>query len=505
MSYSSSIAPSEEVSAVHDPPGCPSTNGGSADTPEPVGRHALQRQARRNIRRHALRGLARFAVLASADAASLVLATLAIGLVAGFRPVLPELEPLSLAGIVTGLLLTGNYGRGDKRLSLWHLFTGLLAGYLIIRGQTLLRLDPTELLVAGIWLVTALTGLTLARVLVDQILRHFQFQSRHSARAVIVGPGVTEHPLVRSRLFGGNGSYTAVGAVLPPGSSHHPDLDVLGHYEDLDRVLERYNIESVFVTGYVPDDEFSNIVDVTLATGCELLSYARTFNLVGAQPGLRWCNGEPVIDLTRPAMKGSQLAGKRLVDVVLAGTALIVLSPVLLLIAALVKLTSRGPVFFRQERVGFGGDPFWILKFRSMTADAEERKAELQEESIYGDGRLFKVQNDPRVTRLGKFLRRTSLDELPQLINVVRGDMSLVGPRPPVPEEVALYEEHHYCRFDVKPGITGPWQVGGRNDITDFEEIVRLEQEYIRNWSPARDLKIMLKTIPVVLKMDGAH
>jgi lipopolysaccharide/colanic/teichoic acid biosynthesis glycosyltransferase len=140
-----------------------------------------------------------------------------------------------------------------------------------------------------------------------------------------------------------------------------------------------------------------------------------------------------------------------------------------------------------------------------MVDGAEARRDELLSQSVYGDARLFKVPSDPRMTRLGRWLRRTSLDELPQLINVLRGEMSLVGPRPPLPSEVALYEAHHYARFDVRPGITGPWQVGGRNEVTDFESVVALESEYIRNWSLVSDLVILLRTIPAVVGMSGAH
>ena len=173
-------------------------------------------------------------------------------------------------------------------------------------------------------------------------------------------------------------------------------------------------------------------------------------------------------------------------------------------VAALVKIDSRGPVLFRQDRVGRGGRFFKIFKFRTMVADAEGHRDELLERSIYPDRRLFKILRDPRVTRLGAWLRRTSLDELPQLINVLRGEMSLVGPRPPLPSEVALYGEHHYARFDVKPGITGPWQVAGRNQVTDFEQIVALETHYIREWSLLMDLGVLLRTIVVVFTMRGA-
>jgi lipopolysaccharide/colanic/teichoic acid biosynthesis glycosyltransferase len=176
-----------------------------------------------------------------------------------------------------------------------------------------------------------------------------------------------------------------------------------------------------------------------------------------------------------------------------------------LTIAATVRVSSSGPILFRQRRVGLGGKPFKIIKFRSMVHDAESLRENLVPRSLYNDARLFKMKDDPRVTQLGAFLRRTSLDELPQLWNVFRGEMSLVGPRPPLPSEVDLYEDHHYTRFDVKPGITGPWQVSGRNSITDFEEVIRLETGYIRGWTIWKDLGILLKTVPVVLFMRGAH
>jgi lipopolysaccharide/colanic/teichoic acid biosynthesis glycosyltransferase len=162
-------------------------------------------------------------------------------------------------------------------------------------------------------------------------------------------------------------------------------------------------------------------------------------------------------------------------------------------------------VFFRQNRVGRGGRLFKIYKFRTMVAGAEEHRDELLDQSIYSDRRLFKIVSDPRVTRLGTFLRRTSLDELPQLFNVLKGEMSLVGPRPPIPSEVDLYEAHHYARFDVKPGITGPWQVAGRNKITDFEQIVALETRYIRDWSLFADIILLCRTVGVVIQMRGAH
>ena len=156
-------------------------------------------------------------------------------------------------------------------------------------------------------------------------------------------------------------------------------------------------------------------------------------------------------------------------------------------------------------RVGLGGDPFVCLKFRTMVADAEQQLATVAQANIHdAKQRIFKLPNDPRLTSIGGFLRRSSLDELPQLWNVLRGEMSLVGPRPALPSEVLRYEPHHFVRFEVLPGITGPWQVGGRNAIRDFEDVVRLESDYVRGWTLWRDLVILLRTVPAVLSMKGA-
>src|SRR5690606_39757959 len=163
------------------------------------------------------------------------------------------------------------------------------------------------------------------------------------------------------------------------------------------------------------------------------------------------------------------------------------------------------PVFFRQVRVGLGGRRFVMWKFRSMYIDSEEQHDDVLRLNAYPDRRLFKAPQDPRITRVGRILRRMSLDELPQLFNVLAGDMSLVGPRPPIPREVAEYEPHHFERLSVVPGITGPWQVGGRNLITDFEKVVRMEKAYIQSWSLLLDAKILLRTVKVVLSGEGAY
>jgi lipopolysaccharide/colanic/teichoic acid biosynthesis glycosyltransferase len=194
---------------------------------------------------------------------------------------------------------------------------------------------------------------------------------------------------------------------------------------------------------------------------------------------------------------------KRLIDITLAMCALIAALPVLLLIGAAIKMDSPGPVFFRQERIGRGGTPFSIFKFRSMTADAWQQRTTVAQLNEV-DGPLFKMANDPRVTRVGAFIRKTSLDELPQLINVVRGEMSLVGPRPLPAEESDRIDGAALTRLDVKPGITGLWQVCGRSDLT-YADLQHLDSVYVRSWSLMWDVRIIAKTPHVVFARKGAY
>jgi lipopolysaccharide/colanic/teichoic acid biosynthesis glycosyltransferase len=189
----------------------------------------------------------------------------------------------------------------------------------------------------------------------------------------------------------------------------------------------------------------------------------------------------------------------------MGGIALVVFSPVIAILAILVKLDSRGPALFAQTRVGRGGRTFRMLKLRTMRDGAEHERDAVAELNQHDDPRLFKIPADPRVTRLGRVIRRWSLDELPQLYNIVVGDMSLVGPRPFFESDLADYEAHHFRRLAVKPGLTGLWQVSGRSDIVDFEEVVRLDRYYIEHWSLGLDLRILARTGPVVVSRRGAY
>jgi exopolysaccharide biosynthesis polyprenyl glycosylphosphotransferase len=215
-------------------------------------------------------------------------------------------------------------------------------------------------------------------------------------------------------------------------------------------------------------------------------------------------HGRPMLVFRSTPEMSWQAVAKQVIDVVGAMIILLISAPFLLPIALIIKLTSPGPVLFRQQRSGLSGKPFTMLKFRSMVTDAEQRKRELE---VFNEmsGPVFKVTNDPRVTRIGRWIRRWSLDEFPQLVNVLRGEMSLVGPRPLPVDEVRRFDDlAHRRRLSVKPGLTCLWQISGRNNMTDFKDWVRLDLEYIDNWSLWLDLKILFKTIPVVLTGAGA-
>jgi len=214
--------------------------------------------------------------------------------------------------------------------------------------------------------------------------------------------------------------------------------------------------------------------------------------------------GLSLAPLPHASLYGIRGSAKRIFDVTGAAFGLLILAPLLLAIALLVKQDSPGPVFFKQRRVGLNGREFWMYKFRSMVVDAESQLESLKAKNEVEGGVTFKIVNDPRMTRIGRVLRKTSLDEFPQLFNVLRGEMSLVGPRPPLPKEVILYSAEQKRRLTVIPGCTGLWQVSGRSTTT-FNRMIELDLDYIKNWSLRRDFLILLKTIRVVLRMEGSY
>jgi exopolysaccharide biosynthesis polyprenyl glycosylphosphotransferase len=272
-----------------------------------------------------------------------------------------------------------------------------------------------------------------------------------------------------------------------------------------DAVLE-YEADTVIVAGrprHRSDDYVRSLSWELEPTGASLVLASRLTDVAGPRISFTPVEGLPLMHVELPQFEGRKHLLKRGLDIVASALGLLVLLPVLAAIAALIKLDSPGPVLFRQERVGKNGRTFSMLKFRSMVATAEQDLAGLLDQNE-GNGVLFKIRNDPRVTPLGRILRKYSLDELPQLWNVLRGDMSIVGPRPPLPREVDAYERFVHRRLYIKPGLTGMWQVSGRSELS-WDESVRLDLYYVENWSLTVDLMIIWRTVKVVLKPHGAY
>lgn len=477
----------------------------------------LQRRARVAVRRHVLRGATRAAVLVACDVATLlalrfVLHLVRDGAVLGHetsriaaalipRGTFPPLEFLAAMG--AGLLVRGAYGPGDLRRDGSRLMAATMLGLaLIFWGRLWQGIDSSALVGFGIAVLIIGSALVLERYLIDLAVVRYRPASGDAPRTLLVGaPTETEAAMDHPGLADGR-EFLVVSRLDAAAVPYGGGGDIT---EGLVTAIARDAIDTVVLCGYFEADALRELIDVSDAAGCHLFSLPRRTEFSGLEPQLVWRRGAPLVQLTRPGIRGQHLLAKRCLDIIGAAAGLVVCAPVLAVLATAVKLSSRGPILFRQRRVGRGGRCFHILKFRSMVVDAERRRDSVGERSIYADPRLFKIVRDPRVTPLGEFLRRTSLDELPQLWNVLKGEMSLVGPRPPLPSEVKLYDAHHYGRFYMKPGITGPWQVGGRNRITDFETVVRLEAAYMWQWSIWKDLAILARTIPVVLNMRGAH
>lgn len=300
--------------------------------------------------------------------------------------------------------------------------------------------------------------------------------------------------------------YAVAGICLPATGLPSPVLDVpvLGTVSDVVQVAVDGCYDVVIVTGRELSGQGLRRLSWALQrTGTELVVAPGIVEVFGPRVTLEPTAGLSLIHVNAAESRRSRIVAKRVFDTTTAAVTLLALSPVLAVIAVAVKTTSRGPVLFRQTRVGHDGREFSMLKFRSMVVDAEARLAALRAEN-QADGPLFKMDRDPRITGVGRLLRRHSLDELPQLINVLRGEMALVGPRPPLPHEVAQYHEPVRRRLLVKPGLTGLWQVSGRADLA-WEEAVKLDLRYVENWSIAFDLMIMWRTLWVVVSGRGGR
>ncbi len=281
----------------------------------------------------------------------------------------------------------------------------------------------------------------------------------------------------------------------------------LGTFSDLERVVHAHWIERVIVAfSRLPAETEVDLCRRCLALGVSVDIVPRLYEVIGSRNYFRSLDGTPLVGLNRPRLSPTSQLLKRCLDLLLAGLGLALLSPLFLYCALRIKAESPGPVLFGQERVGVGGRRFKILKFRTMCADADAQKGEIVHLNKHTENgpRMFKIPDDPRVTRFGRFMRKWSIDEFPQLINVIRGEMSLVGPRPLILDEDEHVRGQHRRRLELTPGMTGLWQVLGRSDI-GFKEMVALDYLYVTNWSLWGDIKLLARTVPVVLQKRGAY
>ncbi|HEX9728976.1 MAG TPA: sugar transferase [Gemmatimonadales bacterium] len=484
-------------------------------------RVVLQRRAPETMRGHLLRSLLRVSVLVGGDLLAYLAVRTALRALrdhALFGSRVAEVvrwmaPPGAFAGwqlaaaVLLGLAVAGAYGQGDCRRDPRRILAGLaLAAGLALWSELWWR-GLAPVLVHYVLTVIALgAAIYLGRMIIDsaagRALRRLQPPERvlfvgdpHDGDSVAVGANLSRREHMDTV------GWVTTGTVR----GSQPDGGTLGQADDFWAILRRTRVDTVVLCGSVPDHEFGLIVEACAAAGCRLLAASRYEGIGRLRPSLVWYHRLPLVELTVPSLRGQHLIVKRFFDLACSTVGLLLLAPVFAVIAVAIKLGSHGPVFFSQERVGMGGRVFRLMKFRTMRDGADGEKGDMAHLNQTGDPRLFKIPNDPRVTRVGEWLRKWSLDELPQLINVLRGEMSLVGPRPFFEADLVTYAEHHFGRLGAKPGITGLWQVSGRSEVVDFEEVVRLDRAYIDRWSLWLDLTILLRTLPAVLRKTGAY
>jgi exopolysaccharide biosynthesis polyprenyl glycosylphosphotransferase len=354
-----------------------------------------------------------------------------------------------------------------------------------------------------------LGALVTGRWLMRQRLARARAQGRAFHRLLVVGRYASVSELVgRLERDRGHG-FKVVGACVSGGPDAAGPLlqaPVVGGLTDVRNAVQQVRADTVAIAGSpeLTGEALRRLSYELERTGTDLLVAPALLNVTGNRISIRPVAGVALLHVDEPELDGARKLVKNVFDRSFALVAVTLLLPVLLCLMLLVKLTSEGPALFRQTRVGRDGDLFELYKLRTMQVDAEQRLAEVMALNEVQGGVLFKLREDPRITPVGRWLRKWSLDELPQLVNVLRGQMSMVGPRPPLPTEVENYEGHARRRLLVKPGITGLWQVSGRADLA-WEDAVRLDLQYVENWSLGMDLVIMAKTTMAVVRGSGAY
>lgn len=419
-------------------------------------------------------------------------------------------------GVLTGILLTVYWLEGaysDRRgrsvfEELSIVFRGTLIG---IAGMIVLvfLLQPSyySRLIFGYAGIATVLLVSISRIIERTISTWRHRRGLGVQRVLIVGCNEVARSLMRTVVARPDVGYQIVGFVDDDPTKSQTDIGrfpALGTVDKLHELLVRYDVDQVIITlPLTLHRQIFQIMALCERFGVQVCIVPDLFQMALSRVEVGNLDGIPLLSVREPSLRDWQIVLKRGLDVIISAACLVLLAPVMLGIAIAIKLDSEGPVIFRQTRVGKGGRHFTVFKFRSMCVSAEQQIEQLQEHN-QATGPIFKIRNDPRCTRVGRILRRASLDELPQFWNVLRGDMSLIGPRPPLPSEVETYEPWHLRRLEASPGITGLWQVSGRSDLT-FDEMVLLDVYYIENWSPFLDLRILARTLPTVLLGSGAY
>ena len=473
------------------------------------------------IRRHTVRFVSRVGILTGGDVLAMVVARAILRAASPYVQFLTRYVPdVAAAGpladpgrpgstvfwvaMLLALALTGAYSR-HRGLNLTARVTiaGTIAAIAAsIPLAAVVGVRASVLVMAVVASVT-IVAIAITRAGSEVFLLRVWPRDRGAAPAVFIARPIPDHSRLAAAITAPGGDYHAAETHLLPASPRAADLDLL--IDATRDMIRRRDAEALVLCAPLPESHVRALLNAALEHGCQFLYPAQALHLDVAHTRLVWYHDQPFFELGSPVLKASAVTVKRITDLTVSSLLLVLLSPLFLVIAVAVKLDSRGPVFFWHDRPGLGGNRFRMLKFRTMRVGANEEREALVRTTPRSDRRLFKLQSDPRVTRLGRSLRRWSLDELPQLFNVLRGEMSLVGPRPFIESGLEQHEDFAFRRLDTKPGITGLWQVSGRSHVLDFEDVMFLDRQYVEQWSFWLDLSILFRTIPAIMRRTGAY
>lgn len=412
---------------------------------------------------------------------------------------LASLSPI-LATQITVLSAAGLYNSGEKCCNYFKLAKTLTFFYSLLILVTLFN-QPSDLVPWSTFVLSWLLSVSftcVTRFGVDIAIQNLRKKGAvRSSTFVITRPEDREKAV---KLIAQDSRYNLVGWT---------DIKSLTtDLQSLEATLERtctLNIDDVFICSWQSIKSKMFFYWKLRNAGITLHILPLELDAIAGNLEVKMLGSLPVLQFEQPLIVGSDFFIKRFLDFLCASAFILLATPLYLVIALAIKLDSPGPVFYKQTRIGLHGKQFKVWKFRTMVVNADKNQKDLEANNEMKDGVLFKIKNDPRITPLGTFLRRYSLDELPQLFNVVLGEMSLVGPRPLPLRDVEKFSEHHFVRHNVLPGITGLWQVSGRSDITDFEQVIQLDISYIESWSLKLDFKILLQTVNVIFGKKGAY